>query len=173
MIMKSNSKLFAINYFNYLKFFLFSLFLSLVFVLCLTAVTQAQEKFPQGELSIKTTTHSYDFEIELALDDSHRQYGLMFRDSLAEMSGMLFVYDRKRNLSMWMKNTFIPLDIIFIDNQGKIINIAKSTQPRSLSIIRSKKAAKAVLELNGGLTDKLEIAVGDEIIHATFKNLNK
>ena len=86
---------------------------------------------------------------------------------------MLFVYDRKRNLSMWMKNTFIPLDIIFIDNQGKIINIAKSTQPRSLSIIRSKKAAKAVLELNGGLTDKLEIAVGDEIIHATFKNLNK
>tara|TARA_R110002073_G_scaffold28167_10_gene89738 strand:- start:89 stop:508 length:420 start_codon:yes stop_codon:yes gene_type:complete len=133
----------------------------------------AQASFPRDTLSIQTETQRYDFDVELALDDSHRSYGLMFRDSLPEMSGMLFVYDRKREISMWMKNTFIPLDILFVDGNGKIMNIAKSAQPRSFSIIRSKREAKAVLELNGGLTDKLGIDVGDRIIYSTFKNTEK
>ncbi len=138
-----------------------------------TLAVNAQANFPRDELSIKTEEGLYDFDVELALDDSHRQYGLMFRDSLPEMNGMLFIYEHERDLAMWMRNTFISLDILFIDDRGKIINIAKSAQPRSLSLIRSKKAAKAVLELNGGLTDKLNIAVGDEIVHETFRNTEK
>ena len=135
--------------------------------------SHSQEKFPTGELTVKTQDTSYDFDIELALDDSHRQYGLMFRTNLPEMNGMLFIYEEKKRISMWMKNTFIPLDILFIDDDGKIIRIAKSQQPRSLSLIRSGGEAKAVLELNGGLTDKLNIAVGDEIIYRTFGNMKK
>ena len=135
--------------------------------------SHSQEKFPTGELTVKTQDTSYDFDIELALDDSHRQYGLMFRTNLPEMNGMLFIYEEKKRISMWMKNTFIPLDILFIDDDGKIIRIAKSQQPRSLSLIRSGGEAKAVLELYGGLTDKLNIAVGDEIIYPTFGNMTK
>lgn len=152
-------------------------FFALITIICLfvvsTSVTQAQATFPKGELSVKTAENIYDFDIELALDDSHRQYGLMFRTELPEMNGMLFVYDRRQELSMWMKNTLIPLDILFIDDEGKIMNIAKNCQPRSLSLIRSEGRAKAVLELNGGLTDKLGIMVGDEIIHESFENTEK
>jgi len=129
--------------------------------------------FPKAELSIKTSEALHNFQIELALDDSHREYGLMFRSELPEMSGMLFIYDEKRDISMWMKNTFISLDILFIDNEGKIMTIAESTQPRSLSLIRSGGAAKAVLELNGGLTKRLGIQVGDEIIYPIFENASK
>lgn len=153
-----------------LRFFALFYVLPIILTLVVSSSVMAQTNFPTGELSIKTKDNIYDFQIELALDDTHRQYGMMFRDSLPEMSGMLFVYDRRRDLVMWMKNTFIPLDILFIDRSGKIINIAKSTQPRSLSRISSERPAKAVLELNGGLTDKLQITVGDEIIHPTFEN---
>ncbi len=154
------------------RFFLLTLFAVSASVVAVT-MAHAQATFPTGELSIKTEENLYDFDIELALDDNHRAYGLMYRDSLPEMSGMLFVYERKRDLAMWMKNTFISLDILFIDDDGSIINIAKSTQPRSLSQIPSRRPAKAVLELNGGLTDKLNIGVGDIIIHETFENTEK
>ncbi len=161
------------NRINYFRYAYAPIFLSAFIFVCFMSAAFAQANFPRGELSIKTNDNSYDFEIELALDDNHRQYGLMFRDNLPEMNGMLFIYDRRRDISMWMKNTFISLDILFISEDGKIINIAKSAQPRSLSIIRSKKPAKAVLELNGGLTDKLNINVGDEVIHDTFENTEK
>lgn len=152
--------------------FIFINFITVFFIL-FSQISFAQEKFPTSELTVKTKETSYDFDIELALDDSHRQYGLMFRTNLPEMNGMLFIYDEKKRISMWMKNTFIPLDILFIDNDGKIMRIAKSQQPRSLSLIRSGGEAKAVLELNGGLTDKLNIEVGDEIIYPTFGNITK
>jgi len=135
--------------------------------------TEAQGIFPRDMIYVESKLKIYDFDVELALDDSQRSYGLMFRNSLPKMSGMLFIYDSKRNLSMWMKNTFISLDILFLDEDGTIINIAKSTEPRSLSIINSKHEAKAVLELNGGLTNELEIMVGDRIIHSSFKNFDK
>ena len=154
---------------NYLYSFVIALALSAV----LSLQANAQATFPKGELSIQTADNLYDFDVELALDDNHRMYGLMYRTHLPEMNGMLFVYDREADRAMWMKNTFIPLDILFIDDEGKILNIAKSTQPRSLDRITSKGRARAVLELNGGLTDKLGIMVGDEIIYETFGNTEK
>lgn len=151
------------------KFFLY-FFLPIIFAASLSTASLAETNFPRGELSIKTADNLYDFDIELALDDTHRQYGMMFRSSMPEMSGMLFVYDEKKRLSMWMRNTFISLDILFIDDDGKIIKIAHSRQPRSLSLIRSGGEAKAVLELKGGLSKSLGITEGDEIIHSTFEN---
>ncbi len=152
---------------------LYTFVLALVLSVTFAHLASAQATFPKGELSIQTAENLYDFDVELALDDEHRAFGLMYRNSLPEMNGMLFIYDRERELAMWMKNTFIPLDILFIDDEGKIITIAKSTQPRSLDRISSKGLAKAVLELNGGLTDKLGIMVGDEIIYETFGNTEK
>lgn len=157
----------------YVSNFLGKFFVALIVVLLAFNVASAQDKFPTDTLSINSKGNIYDFDIELALDDSHRQYGMMFRTELPEMNGMLFVYDEMRRMSMWMKNTFIPLDIIFIGEDGKITRIAKMAQPRSLSLIRSGGFAKAVLEVNGGLTDKLGIEEGDEIIHSTFGNATK
>lgn len=174
MIMISNSRVkplaAGIVCYYALQRFFYVLFAASLLIVSATASSSAQATFPKGELSIKTADNYYDFDIELALDDSHRQYGLMFRTELPEMNGMLFVYDRRRELSMWMRNTFIPLDILFIDDEGKIMNIAENCQPRSLSLIRSEGRAKAVLEVNGGLTEKLGIKVGDVIIHETFEN---
>ena len=166
------------NYYNYgetvkIRKFLLYVILPFILALALSPSVMAQTNFPHGELSIKTEDNVYEFQIELALDDSHRQYGMMFRNSMDDMSGMLFVYDEKQRLSMWMKNTFISLDILFIDEGGEIMRIAHSMQPRSLSLIRSGIAAKAVLELKGGIAKSLGIEEGDVIIHSTFENISK
>lgn len=158
---------------NLLKLLTFFLITISFFIFLTTINTEAQNSFPRDIISVESKIKTYDFNVELALDDSHRQYGLMFRNFLPKMSGMLFIYDNKRDLNMWMKNTFISLDILFLDDDGTIINIAKSTEPKSLSIISSKHAAKAVLELNGGLTNELEIKVGDRIVHSSFENFDK
>lgn len=158
---------------NIFQYSIVTLFLTLFLFSVSMATAWSQESFPRDTLSIKSKDNSFDFDIELALDDSHRQYGMMFRTEMAEMSGMLFIHDDKKRLSMWMKNTFIPLDIIFIDEDGKIMKIAQSAQPRSLSLIRSGGEAKGVLELKGGLTKQLGIDVGDEIIYASFGNVKK
>ncbi|MCC3860230.1 DUF192 domain-containing protein [Pseudemcibacter aquimaris] len=153
--------------------FIQRIFIALIGLFFVANIANAQQKFPTDTLSIISKDNTYDFDIELALDDSHRQYGMMFRTELPEMNGMLFIYDNKKRISMWMKNTFIPLDIIFVDEAGKIMRIEKMAQPRSLSLIRSGGLAKAVLEVNGGLADKLGIDVGDELIYSTFGNATK
>lgn len=153
-------------------FFLYFI-LTFILTIALSSSVMAQTNFPRSELSIKTEDNVYDFQIELALDDTHRQYGMMFRNSMDDMSGMLFVYDEKQRLSMWMRNTFISLDILFIDEGGEIMRIAHSRQPRSISLIRSGSAAKAVLELKGGIAKSLGIEEGDVIIHSTFENISK
>jgi uncharacterized protein len=158
---------------NFYNKILYVFFTSLILCLVATVNVNAQATFPKSELTINTDNASYDFNIELAIDDSHREYGLMFRTEMPEMNGMLFIYDEMRNVSMWMKNTFISLDIVFIDEVGKITNIAESQQPRSLSLIRSGGEVKAVLELNGGLAKKLGIEVGDQINYPIFENALK
>ena len=82
---------------------------------------------------------------------------------------MLFDYGSPKLIRMWMKNTFIPLDMIFLNQQGRIIKIVERTIPKSESIISSNFPARAVLELNGGTTEKLNIRVGDLVKHEIFK----
>ena len=94
----------------------------------------------------------------------------MFRRELPRDAGMLFIYDAEATLTMWMKNTYLPLDMLFIAADGSIINIAERTVPQSMQIISSRGAALAVLEVNGGTVSRLGIAVGDRVRHSAFKN---
>ncbi len=124
------------------------------------------ERFERSELTVETAEgERHHFDVELALTDRQHAQGLMFRRSLPADAGMLFVYPRERELLMWMKNTFVPLDMIFADAQGRIVSIAKRTVPQSLEVISSRRPAKYVLEVNGGVTDRLGIEPGDRLRH--------
>lgn len=99
----------------------------------------------------------YRVDIYLAEDSYQRRRGLMYVRKLPDTTGMLFVYDNERPHSMWMKNTFIPLDIAFIRQDGSIASIARHTEPQSLTPIQAQEPVTYVLELNAGLTARLQI----------------
>jgi uncharacterized membrane protein (UPF0127 family) len=103
------------------------------------------------------------FLVELALTDAERERGLMERETLPLNTGMLFVFDREEPVNMWMKNTFVPLDMIFADADGRVVSIAPRTKPMSLRIISSGQPAKMVLEIRAGTSERLGIRVGDRL----------
>ena len=103
------------------------------------------------------------FTVEIADDVQERSRGLMFRQSMAEDAGMLFIYPTERVASFWMKNTYIPLDMLFIASDGTILQIAPMTEPHSLVPVRSDAPVRAVLEINGGLSGTLGIEPGDTV----------
>ena len=105
------------------------------------------------------------FDIEIADNDFERETGLMYRENIAESQGMLFVFEREQQLSFYMKNTLIALDILFINGEQEIINIHKNTQPMSTNNIRSLYPAKFVLELKSGSCERLGINEGFRIIY--------
>ena len=124
----------------------------------------------KSELSIITSNGSkHNFLVEVARTEEEKKIGLMFRRTLAKNAGMLFLYKREALRLMWMKNTFIPLDILFIDKKGVIKRVVKRTIPHSLATISSRKSVLAVLELRGGITSSLEIKKGDRIEHPAFE----
>ena len=124
----------------------------------------------KSELSIITSNGSkHNFLVEVAGTEEEKKIGLMFRKTLAKNAGMLFLYKREALRLMWMKNTFIPLDILFIDKKGVIKRVVKRTIPHSLATISSRQSVLAVLELRGGITSSLEIKKGDRIEHPAFK----
>tara|TARA_B100001758_G_C18230549_1_gene515100 strand:- start:189 stop:629 length:441 start_codon:yes stop_codon:yes gene_type:complete len=124
----------------------------------------------KSELSIITSNGSkHNFLVEVARTEEEKKIGLMFRRTLAKNAGMLFLYKREALRLMWMKNTFIPLDILFIDKKGVIKRVVKRTTPHSLATISSRKSVLAVLELRGGITSSLEIKKGDRIEHPAFE----
>jgi uncharacterized protein len=104
-----------------------------------------------------------NIDIEVADDEYERTRGLMDRISLPEFAGMLFIFEDDQQRSFWMKNTYISLDILFINSNNEIVSIQKYTQPQSTSSIPSEKPAKYVLEVNAGFTDKYSINPGDKI----------
>lgn len=108
------------------------------------------------------------FEVELAATDDARTKGLMFRTELADDGGMLFDYGRDTDVAMWMKNTYIPLDMLFIDARGVVVYIRENTTPQSLQAITAGVPVRAVLELKGGTAKRLGLAVGDRVQHAIF-----
>ena len=124
----------------------------------------------KSELSIITSNGSkHNFLVEVAITEEEKKIGLMFRKTLAKNAGMLFLYKREALRLMWMKNTFIPLDILFIDKKGVIKRVVKRTIPHSLATISSRQSVLAVLELRGGITSSLEIKKGDRIEHPAFE----
>ena len=106
--------------------------------------------------------------MELARTPEERSRGLMFRESMAADAGMLFDFGRVGRQAMWMKNTYLPLDMLFIRNDGTIHHIQQRTQPQSENIIPSNGRVRAVLELNGGTVERLGIKVGDVVEHPMF-----
>jgi uncharacterized protein len=128
---------------------------------------------PAGSASLQTleivsATGVHVFSVELAGDDAERARGLMFRKELPEGRGMLFDFGTDQDVAMWMKNTLIPLDMIFIRADGQIARIAENTAPMSTKIIPSGGLVRAVLEVAGGTAKKLGIAVGDRVAHRMF-----
>ena len=124
----------------------------------------------QGELRFQTAKQEFisAIEIEIAQDDLKRQQGLMYRDTMAENQGMLFVFDDEDTRSFWMKNTVLPLDMIFVSGRNEIVTIHKNTTPYSEQSYTSTKPAKYVIEVNAGYTDRHKIAVGDHISWSRF-----
>jgi uncharacterized membrane protein (UPF0127 family) len=114
-------------------------------------------------VTIRTDAGDHVFAVETAISADEQRRGLMFRESLPENGGMLFPFDRQRIASFWMRNTMIPLDIIFIAADGRIANIARETVPYSLDSSQSVEPVVAVLELNGGRSAALDINAGDHV----------
>jgi uncharacterized membrane protein (UPF0127 family) len=122
--------------------------------------------FPSAKLEIaegKKVRHTFD--VWLADTPARQAQGLMFVRSLPPARGMLFVHPAPRPISMWMKNTYIPLDMVFIDGLGRIQQIIANTKPHSLDLVRSTGPALAVLELAGGEARRLGLKPGQQVIH--------
>jgi uncharacterized protein len=122
--------------------------------------------FPSARLEItvdRKTKHV--FAVWLADSPARQAQGLMFVRSLPALRGMLFVHPEPRPISMWMKNTYIALDMVFIDGNGRIQQIVANTRPHSLDLVRSDRPALAVLELAGGEARRLGLAPGQQVRH--------
>ena len=109
-----------------------------------------------------------EFLVAIVNTPEKMQYGLMNLEHLDSGNGMLFIFDNSQIINMWMKNTLIPLDMIFIDQNNQIINIKNHAKPLSLQVIPSIKPAKKVLEINANLSKKLGIQVGQKIVYENF-----
>lgn len=128
----------------------------------------AQPVGPLDALEIATKTGVVVLEVEVARTDKQRETGLMFRKEMPERQGMLFDFKQDQPVYMWMKNTFIPLDMLFIRADGTIARIEAMTTPFSERTISSGEPVRAVLELNGGAARRLGIAPGDRVSNTLF-----
>ena len=111
-------------------------------------------------------------QVELATTPESRSKGLMFRESLPRGAGMLFVYETPQRASFWMKNTLIPLDMLFVDRSGTVTRVHHDAVPGDLSAIVGGDAVYAVLEINGGLARRYGIVAGTQMRHAVFDDAN-
>ena len=112
---------------------------------------------------------SHKISVEVATTPAQQSRGLMFRTRLPAKHGMLFLHDPPQKVVMWMKNTYLPLDMIFLDREGKVVQIVERTTPLSLARIRSSQPIAAVLELAAGSVRSLSLAKGDRAEHPFFK----
>ena len=149
--------------------FLFSLILVLNFTNCKEdkkIIKQTEIHFKkEGNLTIYKTSDSTQIElnIEIADTDFDVQTGLMYRTSMEQNQGMLFVFDDEQERFFYMKNTKIPLDLIFINTDNKIVSFQKNAKPFDESSLPSKLPAKYVLEINSDLVNKWKLSIGDSI----------
>ena len=119
-------------------------------------------------LEIASRNGVHVFAVEVARTDEERRTGLMYRKTLPAGRGMLFDFSPAQEVAMWMKNTFVSLDMIFIGSDGRILRIAENTEPQSERIIRSQGPARGVLEVVAGTARRLGIAPGDRVGHPLF-----
>ena len=131
---------------------------------CFSLAVLAAETFAKQPLAIVTKDgKSHAFTVELAITPRQREQGLMNRQEMADDKGMLFAFGETRQVFMWMKNTYIPLDMLFIARDGKVRAIKENAEPLSESIIDSQGPIDYVLELNGGTVKRLGIRTGNRV----------
>ncbi|MFO1157870.1 MAG: DUF192 domain-containing protein [Reyranellaceae bacterium] len=148
------------------------LLLGAPFVLA-AGVARAQSgeiKFQKSTLVIDTGGREIKFDVELALTEAERARGLMFREKLGPYDGMLFDFYQEAPVSFWMKNTLIPLDMVFIAADGTIRHVHANAKPLSTDTIPSEFPVRGVLEINGGSARLLGIKPGDKVKHPIFGN---
>ena len=121
-------------------------------------------------LEIVTSSGRHVFQVEIANNDASRERGLMDRRYMAPDHGMLFEFERDEQVAFWMKNTYIPLDMIFIAPSGVVTHIAANAEPLSERVVPSGGPCIAVLELNGGMAASIGLKVGDKVRHPFFKS---
>ena len=126
--------------------------------------------FCTGSLTLRTDSGPHSFNIEIANSGGERALGLMYRRELAADAGMLFLYDPPQPITMWMRNTILSLDMIFIGTDGRVHRIESHTEPFSTDIISSDGTVQGVLEVNAGTANKIGLKVGDEVL---FPGLRK
>lgn len=128
------------------------------------------ESFRISSLEILSGTRAHPFRVEVAETPEQRALGLQWRKRMAPDQGMLFDFEKPIPVTMWMKNTYLSLDMFFISETGIIINIARNTEPLSLGYINSAGPARAVLEVVAGTAKRLGIQAGDRINHPLFRD---
>jgi uncharacterized protein len=145
-------------------------FLALILLLAAGPAEAEPVTFDTSDLSVVTERGRFVFTVEMAVNDAQRVQGLQNRMDMAPSAGMLFDFGRVQTISMWMKNTYLPLDMIFIGAGGTVVNVAADTQPQSRAIIRSARPVLAVLEVNAGTAARLGIVPGSRVFHPLFGN---
>ncbi|MCF2872826.1 DUF192 domain-containing protein [Octadecabacter sp. G9-8] len=142
--------------------------LGLVFALVVAAATTASAECSLDTVSVRGDFGTAQFTVVVADDNAERGQGLMFVEQMATMEGMLFVYDRPQRVSFWMRNTLIPLDMVFVDDTGIVQKIHPMAVPLDETPIFGGTDIQYVLEINGGLAARLGLEAGDEMQHAAF-----
>ena len=126
--------------------------------------------FQRSSLVIVTAGKDWKFDVEMATNDAERERGLMYRKELGPYEGMLFDFQREMPVSFWMKNTLIPLDMVFIAADGTVRHVHANATPMSTDTIPSQFPVRGVLEINGGSAKLLGIKPGDKVRHPIFGN---
>ncbi|MDX2159599.1 MAG: DUF192 domain-containing protein [Hyphomicrobiaceae bacterium] len=143
--------------------------LALMLMLGIVSAGNSQAEMRKDILRLVTQSGEHAFQVEVAESPEEKSRGLMFRRSLADDAGMLFPYEPPQEASMWMKNTYISLDMVFIRADGTVHRVEPGTEPFSEAVISSGGTVSAVLELKAGTAARIGLKAGDKAVHGLFK----
>ena len=137
-------------------------------VVFLASIVAAQAEAPLEPLTIDTASGPHRFKVEVMRTEPERERGLMYRKTMPRDRGMLFEYQAEQPVAFWMHNTYLPLDLIFIGKDGRVVNVARDAKPMDDSLIPSAGPALGVLELDAGSAKAIDLKAGDVVHHKMF-----
>lgn len=125
----------------------------------------------KGTLTVETRSGVYEFDVEIADEPDERERGLMYRTDMAADAGMIFEYDTPQIINIWMKNTVLPLDIVYVNERGVVTQVAPNSVPYSLELIPSETPVVAAIEFNAGTAARIGLLPGDTVRSPFFHNV--